>query len=217
MAYSVLTKNKAKALREKGYSLGEISKELGVVKSTIGVWVADVKMDSIAEARLLKKIKLGSFISAKNKQAKIDAREEKYFQEALEEIKSNPNHERIMCGMLYWCEGGKSPRVVAFTNSDPRLVKTFLNLLRKSFVLDETKFHPCIHLHAYHIPSKQLDFWSKITDIDKQQFIKPYQKQNTGKRFREGYQGCISIRYYSSDLARRLMAIAKAFMYHTGV
>jgi len=73
--------------------------------------------------------------------------------------------------------------------------------LRECFVLDEKKFHPCIHLHSYHSPEKQLDFWSKVTDINKQQFIKPYLKQ-----------GCISLRYFNNDLARRLMAVAKAFL-----
>jgi hypothetical protein len=106
---------------------------------------------------------------------------------------------------------------MAFTNSDPKLVKTFLKLLRNSFTLDEKRFHPCIHIHSYHSPKVQLDFWSKVTDIDKQQFIKPYRKANSGKRIREGCQGCIDVRYSSSDLARRLLAIAKAFLQHTGV
>lgn len=90
-------------------------------------------------------------------------------------------------------------------------------LIRKCFVLDERKFRPCIHLHSYHSPKKQLDFWSKVTDINKEQFIKPYQKANSGKRIRPNYQGCIRIRYHSCDVARRLMAIAKAFLRYKGV
>jgi len=81
-----------------------------------------------------------------------------------------------------------------------------------SFTLDESKFHPCIHLYSYHSPEKQLDFWSKVTDIDKQQFIKPYLKPNTGKRIHENYQGCISLRYFNNDLARQRMAVAKAYL-----
>lgn len=119
----------------------------------------------------------------------------------------------IICAMIYWCEGGKNAKYsVAFTNSDPKLVRTFLKLLRECFVLDESKFHPCIHLHSYHLPEKQLDFWSKVTDINKQQFIKPYLKPNTGKRIHENYQGCISLRYFNNDLAQQLVAIAKAYL-----
>lgn len=57
-----------------------------------------------------------------------------------------------------------------------------------------------------------LDFWSKVTKINKKQFIKPYRKLNSGKRIHPNYQGCISIKYHSNDLARRIMATAKAFL-----
>ena len=143
-------------------------------------------------------------------------REASYFQEAQIALANNPDHRKIMCAMLYWCEGNKSPGTVVFTNSDHKLVKTFLKLLRESFILDEKKFHPCVHIHEYHSASRQLDFWSKTTNINKQQFTKPYRKPNTGKRIREGYQGCLSLRYHDSDLARRLLATAKAFLESMG-
>lgn len=203
-------------LRKRGYSLKEIAKHFGIAKSTVSLWVRDVALDEKAQKRLISIIKRGRFISASNKRAKTKALEQRYFEEALEEMRSRPNYDKIMCAMLYWCEGAKSPRGVAFTNSDPNLVKAFLKLLRSCFNIDEQKFRPCVHLHTYHSKKKQLDFWSKITDINKQQFIKPYQKPNGGKRIRENYQGCISVVYHSSDLARRLMAIARAFLDYTG-
>jgi transcriptional regulator with XRE-family HTH domain len=212
MAYPSLMRHEAVKLRKRGYSLKELSERLGVVKSTIALWTEDVVMDEKAERRLLTVIKRGQFVSAQKKRARTKATEDRYFKEAQEEIRSNPNYNKIICAMIYWCEGAKSTRGIAFTNSDPNLVKTFLKLLRDSFKLDEKKFRPCIHLHSYHSPEKQLDFWSKVTDINKQQFIKPYQKPNTGKRIYENYQGCISVVYHSSDLARRLIAIAKAYL-----
>jgi hypothetical protein len=213
MAYPSSMRHEAIKLRKRGYSLKELSKRFGVVKSTIALWTEDVVMDEKAERRLLTVIRRGQFVSAQNKRARTKATEDRYFKEAQEEIKSNPNYNKIVCAMIYWCEGGKNAKYsVAFTNSDPKLVRTFLKLLRECFVLDESKFHPCIHLHSYHSPEKQLDFWSKVTDIDKQQFIKPYLKPNTGKRIHEDYQGCISLRYFNNDLARQLMAVAKAYL-----
>jgi hypothetical protein len=213
MAYPISMRHAAVELRNKGYSLKELSKRFGVAKSTVALWTKDVVMDKNAEQRLLTVIKRGQFISARNKRAKTKATEDRYFNEAREEIQLRPNYNKIICAMIYWCEGAKSAKGgVAFTNSDPNLIRTFLKLLRECFVLDEKKFHPGIHIHSYHSPEKQLDFWSKVTDIDKQQFIKPYRKPNTGKRIRENYQGCIRVQYGSNDLARRLMAIAKAFL-----
>jgi hypothetical protein len=141
--------------------------------------------------------------------------EREYLKNARAEIKSlkiNKNYSKLLCSLLYWCEGTKnSKNGVCFINSDPNLIKKFLTLLRASFELNEIKFRPCIHLHAYHSPEIQLDFWPRITNINKQQFIRPYIKPNSGKRIRQNYPGCISIRYHSNDLARRLLAIAKAY------
>jgi hypothetical protein len=217
MAHPAFLRHKATQLRRKGYSLKEISKRLKVTKSTAAVWVSDVELTPEGERRLLTRIKLCQFISAKKKRARTVALERRYLEEAKEELILQPNADKIMCAMLYWCEGGKNPfGGVAFTNSDPKLVRTFLGLLRKSFILDESKFRPCIHIHFYHLAEKQLDFWSKVTDIDKRQFIKPYQKPNTGKRIRINYEGCIGIRYHSNDLARRLLAIAMAYLQQMG-
>jgi hypothetical protein len=195
------------------YSLKEISRQFGVVKSTASLWSRDVVLNKKAEERLLTVIKRGQLVSARNKKAKTKAIEDRYLEEAHEEMGLNPNYGKIICAMIYWCEGAKAAREgVKFTNSDPNLVRVFLKLFRKNFILDEARFHPCIHIHSYHSKEKQLDFWSKVTDINKQQFIKPYQKPNSGKRIHENYQGCISLRYSSNDLARQLMATAKAFL-----
>jgi hypothetical protein len=213
MAYPSSTRNKAVELRKCGYSLKELSQRFNIAKSTASLWARDIVLDKSAEERLLTVIKRGQFISAQKTRAKVQIIEERYFKEARKEIQSNPDYNKIVCAMIYWCEGAKNARCgIAFTNSDPKLVGMFLKLLRECFVLDESKFRPCIHLHSYHSPKKQLDFWSKVTDINKQQFIKPYRKPNTGKRIHENYQGCISVTYHSSDLARRLMAVARAFL-----
>jgi len=210
-------KRKAAELRKDGYSLKEISQKLGISKSTASIWSRDIKLSMSARSRLISKIKLGRYVSAENRKAETRRREEKYLDEARVEVEGGSMADKIACAMIFWCEGTKNPsNGMTFTNSDPKLVKKFLYLLRKSFLIDEKKFHPCIHLHGYHSSKKQLDFWSKVTDIDKSQFIKPYLKPNTGKRIHENYEGCISIKYHSNDLARRLIAFAKAYL-ETGV
>ncbi len=209
-------RHKAIILRKSGHSLKEIANKLDVAKSSVSMWVREVELSSAAEKRLLTKIKLGQFIAAKNKLAKTKAIEDKYFDEALNSINTlniGGYYSKLLCALIYWCEGSKSNKNgINFVNSDYKLVKTFLRLLRESFELDERKFRPCIHLHSYHNVQEQLDFWSNITDINKRQFIKPYMKINSGKRIHDNYQGCIAIRYHSNDLARRLNSIAKAFI-----
>lgn len=215
MAHPYEIKERAIELRRRGYSLNEIVRIVEISKSTVQEWVRSVELDDAAKACLLTKIEKGQLVSRENKTRRIRELMSAYCESALLEIQSeilSPTIGKIICAMIYWCEGGKDHyEGVRFTNSDPKLVATFLMFLRKYFSLDESKFRVCIHLHAYHDPVAQLDFWSKVTDIKKEQFIKPYRRQNTGKRTREGYQGCVSIYYHSNDIVRQLLMIAKAF------
>lgn len=167
MAHPFEIKESVIKLRRKGYSLGQLSRRFHISKTTLSDWCSSVILDAKAKKKLLRTTREAQLVNAEKRRTKTKTLEEEYFQEALSEIQSDKNQDKIMCAMLYWCEGSKSPHGVAFANSDPKLAKSFLSLLRRSFVLDEAKFRPCIHLHDYHSPEKQLDFWSKITDIDK--------------------------------------------------
>ena len=69
-----------------------------------------------------------------------------------------------------------------------------------------------MHLHKYHDEKSQKDFWSKITNIPKEQFNKTYQKPSNGKYKKEGYQGCIKVYYGDVSIARKLQSVAKTLM-----
>ncbi|TSC84457.1 MAG: Uncharacterized protein G01um101417_263 [Parcubacteria group bacterium Gr01-1014_17] len=202
-------------LREKGFSVNEIVRRVAVAKSSVSTWVRNVTMSDKARKRLLTKIKLGQVLSAERKRQRTQDLLLRYKEQASTTLPkiNDISVERIICALLYWCEGLKSiSKGTCFTNSDPKLIKTFLTLLRHSFPLDEKKFRLCIHLHEYHDAEKQIAFWSKVTNIDRGQFIKPYRKPHTGKRIKKDYPGCLSLRYHSNDLAKRLLMTATAFL-----
>jgi len=216
MKQRILEKLEAIRLRKKGFSLNEITREVGVAKSSVSLWVRNIDLDEQAKSRLLTKIKLGQLNAGESKRNKVRKDLDNYFSAALKNLESeklSPEIAKAMCAIIYWCEGAKNPYGGGrFTNSDPKLMATFLYLFRNSFTLDERKFRVCVHLHAYHKKRKQLEFWSKVTKIDVCQFIKPFQKPNTRIRVREGYQGCASVYYHSNDIARQLLMTAKAFL-----
>lgn len=216
MAYQIETKERAINLRKRGWSLNEIEKELKISKSTISGWVSDTKLSDVATRRLLSRIQKGQVIAAENKKKKTRLSLDKYFSEGrdlVREIKIDGNLSLLLCSMLYWCEGAKDVYSgVRFTNSDYRLVKKFLFLFNKSFNLDKSKFRICLHLHKYHNVNDLLEFWSKATGIPIKQFIKPFQKKNTGKRIKSDYKGCADIRYHDTVVARKLLMTAKAFL-----
>lgn len=215
--FDMKIKEKAIELRKKGHSIGEISKLVNISKSTASVWLRGVRISVDARKVLDAKFTKGQLASQKthriqtNKKLLIAATKA---EEVVCDLEITQQYMKVLCSMLYWCEGSKSinDSDFAFTNSDPTMVKTFLQLLRSGFVIDEHKLRVHMHLHEYHAVVKQLDFWSKVTNIDRSQFTKAHISSNTSKHIREEYQGCIRIRYHDVILAREIQALARAFM-----
>jgi hypothetical protein len=195
--------------------LREISDKLDVSKGSVSAWVRDVELNEKAKARIEKR---KSEARDKARQTKKKQRKKKY-KVAAQMAKETANRfdltsesTRIMCALLYWCEGATNrDQRINFTNSDPDLVELFLKLLRNSFDLNEEKFRVIMHLHDYHNEAKQKEFWQEITSVPKKQFNQTHHKAHTKKQTREGYPGCISLRYYDVSVSRELLAIADKF------
>lgn len=208
-------------MRAKGYSFSEISSKLSISKSSASTWTRNIFLSKVAKNRLLQRRKYGQEKSKNTIRAQTKARLEEatsYAKSMLHNVVLNDTQVRIICALLYWCEGEKSLNdgVLSFTNSDPLLATAFVNLLRKGFDIKESKFRVCIHLHDYHNKDNQLRFWSRTIRIPQKQFMKPYCKPHTGKQKRKGYAGCVSIRYYDSHIARRVHAVAREFLKQQG-
>ncbi len=210
-------KARAVTMRKKGGSVREISKELGVSKSSVSLWVRNVALSDKAKNVIENKYTNGQLKAQLARRAQTSEKlksARQFAKNVVEKFSQNTSTNHVICAMLYWCEGTKSvsDREFTFTNSDPDLVITFLRLLRSSFQINEQKFRVCAHLHDYHNSKKQLQFWSKTTNIPLSQFIKPYRKPHTGIQQKIGYQGCVQIRYHDVVVARALLAIAKAYL-----
>lgn len=216
MKRKIKEKLKAIALRKKGHSINEIVDRLKMSKSTISLWIRNVELSPAAQKLLMKKIQMGQMRGAQSRRDSTKRKMNEYRILAAKEISTvqiTKSLNKIICSLLYWCEGAKSNlKGVNFTNSDPKLIKKFICLLRNTYKIDEKKFRISMHLHEYHSVKKQSLFWSKITNIPISQIIKPYIKPHTGKRIRQNYPGCITVRYHSNDLAKELLSTAEEFL-----
>lgn len=216
-----IEKEKAISLRKKGFSLSEISDTLHVAKSSASIWVKDVLLSKQAKQEIEKKRGAARERAAITHRKKVDSKladADIYGREVVKRAAINADTARLLCAIMYWCEGTKIRRseILGFTNSDPLVIASFLRLLRAGFSIDEKKLRMTLHVHDYHDTDTQLRFWSKVTTIPLSQFHRPYRKPHTGIQTREGYQGCVSVRYLNVDFGRRLEAIATAFLSKEG-
>ncbi|HEU0085954.1 MAG TPA: helix-turn-helix domain-containing protein [Candidatus Paceibacterota bacterium] len=203
-------------LRKLGYSVKELARLLGVSKGTISVWVRGIELSTCAYNRLQRNYTKGQLASQQSIRKITEAKNrtaDDFAKHIISDIKLSKNNSALLCAMLYICEGSKSlSEGVAFTNSNPKLMRTYMSLFRASFRLDEKKFRVRMHLHSYHNETTQTKFWSKVTKIPNKQFQKTYHKPSNRIYKKEGYQGCIQVRYYDTKIVRNLLSIAKIFM-----
>ena len=204
---------KAKKLRQSGHSFREISEILNISKSTASLWTRQEKITVKGKKRLnnlVESANLKSRLLMLEKKIKYLGDLDRGCNVLKDERKYNRNDYKVFLALLYWGEGSKRDELVNFVNSDPKLIKSFLKLFRNSFVLDENKFRCWLHLHSYHNQSEMIKFWSKITSIDKKQFS-IYNKHNSGANIREGYKGCLSIRYGNKKFLDEILLIIDRF------
>ncbi len=90
--------------------------------------------------------------------------------------KPRTHKETFLFGLglgLYWGEGTKkSPDAVRLGNSDPALVKAFLNFLVRCYGVHDKKFRFALQVFDDMSPHKTLDFWCNSLGVSKNQFSK---------------------------------------------
>ncbi|MFH1864223.1 MAG: helix-turn-helix domain-containing protein, partial [bacterium] len=153
MAYSIKTKEEAISLRKKGYSIREIADFLGIALSTSSTWLHNIQLNKRAENRLKKRRIFGQHNARKTaliKRGKMLATLNQSTIKEINNIRVTQQLSKLLCSFLFWTEGSKDNSLVSFSNSDPKMIKTFMYLLRKSFKINETKFRVLIHIHEYH-------------------------------------------------------------------
>lgn len=183
-------KLKAQSLRKSGVSIKEIQKRLGVSRSSVSLWVRDIKLTK----EQLKKLYLnkrtgglkGSIIAAMNK---IKAREEltqRLLKEGIKEIGSLSKRDKFITGVaMYFAEGDKGDKNVSFSNSDPRAIKFMVDWLRNFCEVPEKKFRISLYIHDNLDERKAKNFWTKLTKISLSQFRKSYIVKNNPRRLRK--------------------------------
>ncbi|MCX5686373.1 MAG: helix-turn-helix domain-containing protein [Candidatus Omnitrophica bacterium] len=208
-------------LRKSGRSLSEISRITGVSKNTVYHWVIGIELTPLQKARLHKKEitcgKKGLRKAHKIKRAKklkwkkgLISRVKQYG----EMVNKKSAFAKLICGVLYLCEGAKYPssKQMIFGSTDPRLIKTFLCLLRNNFVIDEKKIR-CRIMHRYDQDGEQLNkYWAHITQIPLRQFYKNYRDKRTKGLVtkKPGYKGICAVQYNSVDLQYELQLIGES-------
>ncbi len=153
LPYNLSIVDEAIDLRKNGYSYEEISKKLKIAKSSAYLWCNQVKLNEKAKKRISGRMAIGIkkakevLKTKRDNILKIISDNSNHY---LSKIEFNKEFNKLLCSFLYWGEGSKNTNSLIFTNSNPKMIRSYLTLLRKSFELDESKFRALVHVHEYH-------------------------------------------------------------------
>ncbi|PJE69046.1 hypothetical protein COU96_01860 [Candidatus Shapirobacteria bacterium CG10_big_fil_rev_8_21_14_0_10_38_14] len=213
------TKEKAKAikLRKRGYSYSEILQEVKVAKSTLSGWFKSVQLAKSQKQRLTKKRREAQLKGAQSQKLKRKKITRQLINKGIKEIKTLTRKELFVIGVaLYWAEGSKQKennisQAVAFSNSDPVMIKLFLTWLVDICRIEKSdvKFELYIHESINQSKIKQIEkMWRNLLNLPKSKKIKIRLKRNIRKKpikKNKNYIGLIKIKIAkSTNLNRKI-------------
>lgn len=222
--YTPEFRRRAQALRRKGRTYAEICARLGrVPKGTLSPWLKDVRLTTQQQARIQAKI-IASAARGRPLATIAWEKKMKRWRDGIENRvrafgkmpHANPVMGKIVCGVMYLCEGAKYPssRQLGFSNTDPRIIRTFLNMLRRNYHIDEHKLHVRV-MHRWDQDGEALKrYWSATTRIPLKQFYPSYADKRTkgNPTGRPTYKGVCCVQYGDTAIQYELQAIGESIL-----
>lgn len=211
----------ATKMRKTGKSYREIRDALKVPLSTLSDWFGKIgwsqdiakKLAVRAQiqhtARIVELDKIrGQRLARAYEEARTEARED------LEILKYNP---LFIAGlMLYWGEGDKATKAqVRLANTDPKLIKLFVFFLQKVCNIPKEKIGVSILTYPDIDDKTNRQYWSEISGIATEKFLKSVLIQGRHKTKRLGHGVCsvyVSSTYFKAKMLEWLKLLPKELM-----
>ncbi|MFD7164240.1 hypothetical protein [Streptomyces violascens] len=203
---------RARELRTEGMTYDQIQVELGCSKSSISLWVRDLPRPepryTEEERRALMNQGLAQLRAAQDEERQATKAA------ARDEIGKLSDRELFLVGVgLYWAEGAKDKtyrrrEVLQFINSDPDMIKVYLNWLNLLGV-SRDRLHFRVSIHESADVAEAERFWADLAEVDTSTFkratLKKHNPRTKRKNTEEAYRGCLVIYVTkSADLYRRM-------------
>lgn len=139
----------ARRLRaSEGLALNEISRRLGVAKSSVSNWVRNINLTNEQIQKLNEQNPLynRAIDGGKAKSKYYRDLRKSYQQKGREKAKEKTWLHTTGC-MLYWAEGSKGSTSVIFSNSDPEMMKLFLRFLQEEMLVNKNEIALSVNVH----------------------------------------------------------------------
>lgn len=205
------------ALRRRGFSYSEIKNQFPVSKSTLTAWLKNVKVPETHMRELRRRSIRGLLKGAEEKKTRRLAETSVIHGSAMQNIKVISKRELWFMGIaLYWACGleEKEHRAglgVRFSNSDPFIIKLFLEWLAQvgNIKKQEIGFDLYLHESKRVMREEIISYWARATGFPHAYFSHIYFQKNKIKRkqtLQKTNYGLMRVRVKASSLLSRQIA-----------
>ena len=195
----------ARKMRVNGISIPAIAVRLGVAKSSVSVWVKEVRL-SPTQKRILRGRSYNAGRDAFSRAARERSRLStesiaRATMQGRRDVRSLSQRDSLMIGLgLYWGEGSKrGNNECAFTNTDPEALRFIMQWLYIHYRVRKEQFVLRVSINHAHRNREQiiLKYWCKTLGVTMQQFTKTSFVKTKQKRtytHRGPYYGTLRIK-----------------------
>lgn len=212
-------KNEVIKARLKGVSIREVEKRFGIPKSTLSGWFKNLELAEELKEKL-KKRRLRDLVKAR-KSAVVwhNAQKRDRLKKAKEEankvfLKIDLGSKIILelaLSMLYLGEGSKS-NATAIGNSNPLILKFFIEALKELYNFDVSKIKCELHLRADQDIDDAKKYWSRKLEISLKNFTSvSVDKRTQGSMTYPSYRGVCILQCGNIAIQRRLVYLSQIF------
>jgi len=214
-------KNKAKSLRSQGKTYQDIINELDlrIPKSTLSYWLRGVilspESERVLSIKINEKLKYARSLAINTKKQ----RQRDYLNLLdktnlpISENICNIDSAKIALAMLCLGEASKSTSKSGFYlgSSDKKIIILFINLLRRCFSINSSKFRFTIQCRADQKVELLEEYWREVVGVSTGQFYKPRaDPRSVGKpTLKKDYMGVLRVDYIDRKIQLELESLAK--------
>jgi hypothetical protein len=200
-------RKRARELRQQGWAIHEIAKELNKHKDVIIGWCGDIELsnEQIAALAVDNPYWAQQYKGAQSNRFKALRQRQQYQEEGRMKAREKSWLHLTGC-LLYWAEGGKSRKEVAFANSDPNMIQIFVRFLREEMGIDDEIIKVKIICHTQDENEIQgiRNFWQELLNLPETCLEKVQHKQGSNNRKNRLIHGVCTIRVYRVGIVQHI-------------
>jgi hypothetical protein len=212
-------KPEAICLRKQGKSLKDIEESLGIPRSNLSNWLRNIKLTKAQKSKLDLRWRQALASARKKSVLWHNAQKTERLRVAeneatavLNRLKINKDILDVALAMLYLGEGFKKSDLTGVGNSDPIILKFFVEGIVRNYGFDRNKIKCELHLRADQNKKKIKKYWSKELNLPIKNFLSTsFDKRTIGRKTYKNYKGVCIVRFGTVAIQRKLVYLSRQF------